>query len=179
MLPSGDLEELVRQTADSALLLLPFRFRDNLIQMTWDGPSEDILKRLPTTILINAACDLDLEAEPEEGRAAEIAGLHDALEDLQTRLRKAEKDAIRTAETTARCRARLATLLEAETGFIDLQVKKALEHEVENAERVAEKSRRRLLKLEAKLEQTEQEAIAAGVSLTADDKDHPAKDAPG
>ncbi len=168
VLPSDDLDGLVRETADSALLLLPFRFRDNLIQMAWEGPSEDILKRLPTTILVNAAREVDLEAQPEEGHAAEIAELRDALEDLQARLRKAEKDAIRTAETTARCQARLSSLLDAQTGFIDLQVKKALEQEVENAERVAEKSRRRLLKLEAKLEQTQQEADEKGLSLADD-----------
>lgn len=163
ILSSGDKDELVRQTADAALLMLPFHFRDNLIQMEWDGPIEELLDRLPTTLLITAAKDLDLEAEPEEGQAAELAGMRDALEDLHGRLEKARKETIKTAEAAARCQERLSEMLNAETGFIDLQAKRALEREVGQAERQAEKSRRRALKLEAKLEQAQQEAGLAGV----------------
>jgi hypothetical protein len=178
VLPNGDLEELARQTEDTALLMLPFRFRDNLIQLDWGGATEDILKRLPTTIMVNAARDLDLEAEPEEGRAAELAGLRDALEDLQRRLAKAEKDATATAEAAARSQAHLSEMLDAETGFIDLQAKNALAREVDDAERVAQKNRRRALKLEAKLKQAQQEAADSGLQLAEDGEDH-AKDGPG
>ncbi len=163
ILSNGDKEELVQQTADAALLLLPFHFRDNLIQLEWDSPIEELLDRLPTTLLITAARDLDLEAEPEEGRAAELAGMRDALEDLHGRLEKARRESLKTAEAAARCQERLSDMLNAETGFIDLQAKRTLEREVGQAERQAEKSRRRALKLEAKLEQAQQEAGLAGV----------------
>ena len=163
ILPKGDREELIQQTADAALLLLPFRFRDNLIQLEWDGPIEELLQRLPTTLMITAARDLDLEAEPEEGRAAELAGIRDALEKLHRGLEKARQDAIKTADTALRCQERLSAMLDAETGSIDLKAKKALDREVERAEQEAEKSRRRALKLEAKLEQAQQEAGLAGV----------------
>ena len=144
-------------------LFLPFQFSDNLIQLDWAGPVENLLEQLPTTVLIAAARELNLDAEPEEGRAAELAGMHDALEKLQQRFRKAEKDAIKTAEAAARCQDRLAEMLNAETGFIDLQAKKSLERDVEHAEREAEKSRRRALKLEAKLEHAQEEAGLAGL----------------
>ncbi len=175
VLPRGDLVELRQETSDTALLLLPFRFRDNLIQLGWDGPTEDILKQLPTTILVNAARDLILDAEPEEGRAAELAGMRDSLEDLQNKLVKAGKDATRAAEAAARCQARLSEMLDAQTGFIDLQAKQALEREVENAGWLADKNRRRVLKLEAKLTLAQQEAEAMGVSSTGD-KEPPAED---
>ncbi len=179
VLARGDLAELAAQTAETALLILPFRFRDNLIELEWQGPTEDLLDKLPTTIMVNAARDLDLEAEPEEGRAAELASLRDALEALQQRLVRAEKDALRTAEAAARSQAQLAAMLAAQTGFIDLAVKKALAQEVEKAERVAEKSRRRALKLEAKLTQARQEAVSAGINLPETEEDKPAEGATG
>jgi hypothetical protein len=113
--------------------------------------------------MIAAARELNLEAEPEEGRAAELASIRDALEDLHARLDKARKDAVKTVEAATRSQERLADMLNAETGSIDLQAKKSLERDIEHAEREAEKSRRRALKLEAKLEQAQKEAGLAGL----------------
>ncbi len=171
ILPHGDRDELVQQTADAALLFLPFRFRDNLIQLNWDGPTEDLLKQLPTTVMVTAARDLDLEAEPEEGRAAELAGMRDALEKLHRRLEKAKGDAVSAAEAVARSQAHLSEMINADKGYIDLQAKKALDREVEDARREAEKSRRRALKLEAKLAQAAQEAGLAGLPPSEDQED--------
>ncbi|MDJ0876395.1 MAG: amino acid permease [Desulfobacterales bacterium] len=168
VLPSGDLEGLVRATADTALLLLPFRFRDNLIALDWEGQTEEILAQLPTTVMVDAARDFDLDAEPEEGRAAEWAEIRDTLTTLKDHLEKARRDAAHAAEAVERSQARLASMLAAQTGFIDLQVKRALEREVEAAVFQAEKNRRRALKLEAKLEQTQQEAEKKGVPLAED-----------
>ena len=120
--------------------------------------------------MIAAARDLNLEAEPEEGRAAELASIHDALELLHQRLDKARKDAVKTVEAAARCQDHLSDMLNAETGFIDLQAKRSLERDIEHAEREAEKSRRRALKLEAKLELAQKEAGLAGL-IPPDDGD--------
>jgi hypothetical protein len=169
ILSQGDLDELLQQTADTTLLFLPFRFRDNLIQLEWEGPAEDLLNQLPTTLMVAAARDLDLEAEPEEGRAAELASMRDALDKLHQRLDQAREDALQTAEAAARSQDRLADMLNAETGFIDLRAKKSLEHDIARAQREAEKSRRRALKLEAKLEQTQKEAGQAGLVAPADE----------
>ena len=173
ILPSGELEELKRATADATLLFLPFRFRDNLITLTWEGSTEDLLQQLPTTILANAARELDLEAEPEEGRVAELAEIRDTLVELQGRLDKTRGDAARASEALDRSHTRLAAMLDAETGFIDLQAKKALEREVETAAFQAEKNRRRALKLEAKLELAQKEAVDSGVHFENDTEDEP------
>jgi DNA uptake protein ComE-like DNA-binding protein len=119
--------------------------------------------------MVAAARDLDLEAEPEEGRAAELASMRDALDKLHQRLDQAREDALQTAEAAARSQDRLADMLNAETGFIDLRAKKSLEHDIARAQREAEKSRRRALKLEAKLEQTQKEAGQAGLVAPADE----------
>jgi amino acid transporter len=166
VLARGDLEALKCEAADAALLFLPFRFRDNLIELDWDGRTEDILEALPTTVMVNAARELDLDAEPEEGRAAELAAIRDSLEALAQRLEKARKDAVRAAEAVTRSQTRLAAMLESDNGFIDLQAKKALDREVENAALQAEKNRRRALKIEAKLELAQKDAEEKGVLLT-------------
>ncbi len=175
ILPSSEFEEFQRATADATLLFLPFRFRDNLIALEWEGPLEEILQQLPTTILTDAARDLDLEAEPEEGRAAELAEIHDTLQQMQGQLKKARQDAARAAEAVDRSQTHLAAMLNADTGVIDLRAKKALEREVETAVFQAEKNRRRALKLEAKLALAQQEAEVMGVPPT-DDKDRPTDD---
>ncbi|MDJ0990083.1 MAG: amino acid permease [Desulfobacterales bacterium] len=172
ILPSGELEELKRATSDTALLFLPFRFRDNLIALEWQGPVDDILQQLPSTVLTDAARDLDLEAEPEEGRAAEEAEIRDTLKTLKDRLEEARRDAARAAEAVERSQARLTAMLEAQTGFIELQVKKALEREVEAAVFQAEKNRRRAFKLEAKLALAQRAAVDAGVSIPEAEEDN-------
>ena len=139
-----------------------------MIALEWQGPVDDILQQLPSTVLTDAARDLDLEAEPEEGRAAEEAEIRDTLKTLKDRLEEARRDAARAAEAVERSQARLTAMLEAQTGFIELQVKKALEREVEAAVFQAEKNRRRALKLEAKLGLAQQEAEERGVSLAED-----------
>jgi amino acid transporter len=176
VLPCGDLEDLKHEAADAALLFLPFRFRDNLIELGWDGRTEDILEALPTAVMVNAARELDLDAEPEEGRAAELAAIRDTLEELEQRLENARKDAVRTAEAVTRSQTSLAAMLDSDTGFIDLQVKKALDREVEIAELQAEKNRRRALKLEAKLELAQKEAASAGLNLPDPKEDNPPED---
>jgi hypothetical protein len=173
ILPCGDMDELVQQTADAALLFLPFRFRDNLIQLDWPGPMEDLLGNLPTTVMVTAARELDLEAAPEEGVAADRASAQDRIEELQSRYKLAEQEAAQAAEAVAQVRHRLLEMIDAETSFIDLQAKKALARQVEAAELAARKTRRRALKLGAKLDQAQQEATNAGLMTSDDKEDNP------
>jgi hypothetical protein len=145
------------------LLLLPFRFQGNLICLPFAGPVNEILSQLPGTMLVAAARDIDLDPEPEEGEAAARAEMLDHIEDLQGRYKRAEKEAALAAESVARVRQQLMEMLNAETGFIDLQAKKALDREVAAAEQQAEKTRRRALKLMAKVVQVQQAAQNAGL----------------
>jgi amino acid transporter len=149
--------------ADTDLLLLPFRFQGNLIRLPFNGPVNETLGKLPGTMLVAAARDIDLDPEPEEGEAAARAELLDRVEDLQGRYKRAEKEAALAAESVARARQQLMEMLSAETGFIDLQAKKALDREVEAAEQEAEKTRRRALKLMAKMVQAQHLAEKAGL----------------
>jgi len=150
--------------SDTDLLLLPFRFQGNLIRLPFDGPVDETLSRLPATMLAAAARDVDLDAAPEEGEAAAHAELLDRLEDLQGLYRRAEKEAAQAAEAVARVRRQLMDMLNAETGFIDLHAKAALDREVAAAEQDAEKTRRRALKLMAKVVHAQRAAEEAGLT---------------
>lgn len=148
---------------DTDLLLLPFHFQGNLIRLPFEGPVDDILGKLPGTMLVAAARDIDLDPEPEEGEAAARAEVLDRIEDLQSQVKRAEKEAALAAESVARMHQQLMEMLNAETGFIDLQAKKVLDREVAEAERTAERTRRRALKLMAKFLQAQEEAEKDGV----------------
>jgi amino acid transporter len=156
--------------SDTDLLLLPFRFQGNLICLPFDGPVNEVLSKLPGTILVAAARDIDLDPEPEEGEAAARAEMLDRIEDLQGQYKRAEKEAALAAESVARVRQQLMEMLNAETGFIDLQAKKALDREVATAEQQAEKTRRRALKLMAKVVQSQQSAQNAGLIPSPDNE---------
>jgi len=155
--------------ANTDLLLLPIRFQANLIRLPFDGPLEETLGKLPGTLLVAAARDIDLDPEPEEGEAAAQAELLDRFEDLQSQYKRAEKEAALAAEAVARVRQQLMAMLDAETGFIDLQAKKALDHEVAAAEQGAEKTRRRALKLMAKVVHAQKAAEEAGLMVHQDE----------
>ena len=155
----------------SDLLLLPFRFQGNLIRLPFDGPVDETLGRLPGTMLVAAARDIDLDPAPEEGEAAARAELLDRLEELQSRYKRAEKEAALAAEAVVRVRQELMEMLGAETGFIDLKAKKELDREVEAAEQGAEKTRRRALKLMAKVAQAQNAAEEAGLMAPRDGED--------
>lgn len=66
----------------------------NLIQLPVKGPAEDLLKRLPPTVMISAAEDIDLDAEPEEGTAAMLAEARDLLKKREQLAEAAENDAV-------------------------------------------------------------------------------------
>ena len=148
---------------DTDLLFLPFRFQDNLIRLPFEGPVADALDKLPGTIMVAAARDIDLDPEPEEGTVGEVAAALDRLTHLRNRLATAEKEAAQAAETAVKAQSELAAMLNKETGAILLKDKNALARAVDEAEQIAEKTRRKALKLGAKLVLLEAEAIDEGL----------------
>jgi hypothetical protein len=77
------------------VVFLPFRLSGNLIETLVPGRVEALLEDLPTTVLVLAAEDIDLGAEPEEGAVAELA---EAMDDLNEKKKKAEAKEKEAAE---------------------------------------------------------------------------------
>jgi len=152
---------------DTDLLLLPFRFQDNLIRLPFEGPVDETLGKLPGTMLVAAARDIDLDPEPEEGVAGERATLLDRLQQMEKRLAEAEKAAARAAEKAVAVQAELVAMLNAKTGAINLAEKNQLSKAVDAADREAETARRKALKMGAKLATLEAEAVRQGALVEA------------
>jgi hypothetical protein len=136
----------------TSLVFLPFRLKGNQPVDPFDRPVEQILTDLPLTALVLAAEDIELEAEPEDGKAAEIAAAADALSDAEKRLRAAEKEAETAAAAAANAREKLQQEIETEAGETPIDGSKidALKSELNVAEKQAEKAARRSAKAQAK-----------------------------
>jgi hypothetical protein len=129
-------------------VFLPFRLQRNEPVDCYGQPLNVALEPLPLSVAVLAAEDIDLDAEPEEGEAAERAGALDAFEDAR-----------RLVELTARDLEQVESKLaeyEAESGVDPAQL---------DARRKAlEQAHRRALKARARLEAAHRLALQAGVS---------------
>ena len=99
IVPDLSPETVVGQSAKSSLVFLPFRIVQFKL-IADDGYSlQRLLPKLPISALVKAAEDIDLDAEPEDGLAGELADAMDALSDVERRLARSDKetDGARTA----------------------------------------------------------------------------------
>lgn len=107
VLPPPWPENLVELNRGSSLLLAPFKLRGTRIEGPFEGRLPTRSPRLPITALVLADTDIDLAAEPDEGKAAEISEALDALQKAGERLDQARKnydrllDAAEQAQTAA------------------------------------------------------------------------------
>jgi hypothetical protein len=90
--PRLDAFKLTEYSKDADLTFLPLRITRDQLLGPFDAPLEQVLERLPLAALVLAAQDIPLDAEPEEGVAAELAQAKDELA-------QAEKAALATQET--------------------------------------------------------------------------------
>jgi amino acid transporter len=132
----------------SSLVFLPFRLKGNRPVDPFGQPVEEILANLPLTALVLAAEDVELEAEPEEGTAAEFATAADALSDAAKRAKEAEKDAKVAAAALTAAKEQLQQHTKANAG--DTATIAALEANIKTAEMKATKMARRSAKATAK-----------------------------
>ncbi len=147
---SRDAAGIIAASAESTLVFLPFRFHGNLIELPEKCPPEGLLEKLPATVMISAAEDIDLGAEPEEGVAAESAEIRDQLHKrirLAEAAEKAAEEAIKTADTAE------TRLQEAISGFHsdpdEAQIN-TLTAERDKTRETAEKARRKAARARAK-----------------------------
>ena len=132
----------------SSLVFLPFRLKGNRPVDPFDQPVEQLLGDLPLTALVLAAEDVELEAEPEEGKAAEIATAADALSEAEKRAKEAKKDAKAAAAALANAKEKLRQHIQ--TNAADADTTAALETSIKTAEKQAAKMARRSAKAAAK-----------------------------
>jgi amino acid transporter len=150
---------LAERSAESDLVFLPFRFRRDEIISLAGSPAVELLRWLTSTVLIQAAEDIDLDAEPESGEAAERAEARDALEEAKRRADKAAKDAQAAAEKVESTLAKLTDLMASarDTGAVS-----EAERALQQARQKSEKATRRAAKASARRELAEKQAAELG-----------------
>jgi hypothetical protein len=136
-----------RYSLDASLVFLPFRLQRNEPVDCYGQPLNVALEPLPLSVAVLAAEDIDLDAEPEEGEAAERARALDVL-----------NDARRLAELTA------GDLEQMEADLAAAEVDSTLDQdELAQRQNDLEQARRRALKARARVETAHQLAVHAGV----------------
>ncbi len=159
------LSELCRE---SGLLFLPFRLAGNDILGPFGPEIASLLEKLPVTCLVLAGTDLDLTAEPDEGKAAQVAEALDALQKAEERLRQAEKKQGKTSKEAERIKA-------------DAPQREALSpEEADEENRLAEEETReafrRVAKEQAKVEEGRRWLQQLGVKPQSQGKEEEPKD---
>jgi amino acid transporter len=155
-----DSAAVAEHSADAALVFFPFRLRGDQLLDPFGGPVEELLSRLPIAALVLAAEDIDLDAEPDEGKAGEVAAALDAFADREKRALQVEKEAAEAAEEAERRLREIRAV--AAAGGSDEEISKIEVAALEARER-ATTAARRAAKAMAKLEEAARELEALGV----------------
>jgi hypothetical protein len=159
---NANVDIIVDYSADAALVFLPLRLHGDQPLDPFGSPLSPLLFRLPIVALALAAEDIDLDAEPEEGTAAEIASAHDALQDAEKKVRMAETGAVEASEAAEKAKDKLQATLAAEATTIDEDTLSQLIKELRKAERHSVEASRRYVKAKTKAEAAAREAEAIG-----------------
>ena len=165
-----DADTLAEYSADASIAFLPFRVSDHRVLDPFGNPMEDTLFLLPVTALVMAADDVDLDAEPEEGKAGVMAETLDALEDARKKMLVAAKEAAEAAEAAEKAREK-AEDIAANPENVDEETKARAEKSAEEAGKQAAKLTRKAAKAAAKAEIAAQEAEASGAIQENSDED--------
>ncbi len=159
---NSDADTVIETSRDASLVLLPFRLRDLTSISAFGSSPEDLFSQLPLTALVLAAETIELDAEPEEGEAAERANALDALSDAENRAEKAQKEAEKAAVSAQALTDKInkiqssTTMQEDESSLVDLMT------EIREVEKELEIKKRRLSREKTKAENAAREAEAIG-----------------
>lgn len=155
--PSRDKDGLASLSAESDLVFLPFRLRFNAMELPVDGEADDLLKALPVVVMVSAAEDIDLGAEPEEGIAAEMARAKDQQEKWMKRAKAAQDSAEQSLKDAASADARLKKEMSKPVDERDEDRIRQWTQERDAAAAKAETERRKAAKARSRVRDTQKE----------------------
>jgi len=166
---NANTSNVIAYSNDASLVFLPFRLKGNQPADPFDNPVDQIIGKLPVTALVLAAEDIELEAEPEEGIAGEVAAALDARVDAEKKAIEAEKDAAEAEKSVSSVRKKLQQAKEkALESKGDESAIAEFEAELREAEKQAEKATRRSAKARAKADEAARTVAALGVQAEKD-----------
>ena len=143
---------IARNSGDAAMVLMPFRIGGGEIAGAYQTDIDDLAGRGMMVALVLAAEDIDLDADPEEGKHGEVAAALDALTDAGSRVDQVEKEAEAARKKAEEAETRLSQAMEAARPGIDREEMAKIEAAVETAReavREAHKVERKVAKAKA------------------------------
>lgn len=153
----ADQQGVIERSAQSDMVFLPFRFKNDQIISLFDRPAFELLRWMTATALIQAAEDIDLDAAPESGEAAERAEMRDALLVARQKAQKAEKEADEALSRAEQAQIKLAALQATPDSDSSDQLHQAIKV-AEQSQMEAEQLARRAAKSRAKADTLHREA---------------------
>lgn len=93
IVPTRDIKTVVAYSGDAALVFFPFRLKDYTPLDPFGNSLDLLFSQLETAVSVLAAIDVDLDAEPDEGGAADLAAAKDAFYGALGKTEKAEQEA--------------------------------------------------------------------------------------
>jgi len=81
----ADSQSIVRHSSSASIVFFQFGIREGRIVDPFGNDVSDILPDLPMVVMSMAAQDVDLDAQPDEGAAAQTAALLDRVSDARRR----------------------------------------------------------------------------------------------
>jgi len=159
---NADSESIVAQSSNASIVFLQFGIREGRIVDAFGNDLSEILPRLPMVVMSMAAQDVDLDAQPDEGSAAQSAAILDKVSDAQRRADRAHHQA---ADATDAARRAVSALADAASEGVDQQTIEKLRDELEEAQEEAQKAARRAVVTSGRREAAERAAREAGLDL--------------
>ena len=157
-----DADAIAEYSADAALAFIPFRIKSNQIVDPFGNPMENTLFLLPVTAMVLAAEDIKLDAEPEKGKAGEMAEVLDTLEDARKTARTTTREAEKATKAAEKAKAK-AENMRKNPDDVDSDNLAVAEKKAEEAENQAAKMTRKAAKAAAKADTAAREAESSGV----------------
>jgi amino acid transporter len=146
---------VAEHSAGAGFVFLPFRLRGNQLVDQSGRALGDLLSQLPVVAAVLAAEDIDLDAEPEEGSAAEVAEALDALTNAKRIAEEKEKAAVEAAEKADE---KLRDMRDAMGSGADAEAIAEMAADAKKAREQATEAARRAAKAAAKAEDAAREA---------------------
>jgi hypothetical protein len=152
-------------SSDAALVLFPFRLQGDTPLDPNGNPLDELFSGLHSAACVLAAEDIDLDAEPEEGKAGETAEALDDLADAEIQVKELEKAAVKAAAAANEAKDNLHAMMQnADETQVDGSQIAEVKKLVKEAEKQAQKASRRAAKAKAKATAAAQEVEALGVT---------------
>jgi hypothetical protein len=167
VIETPDADTIAEYSEESALVFLPCRIRADKVVDPFGGPLESLLFLLPLVAVVLAVEDIELDAEPEEGKAADIATSLDAVQEARKTADKAAKEALEAHEIAEKAKTKTKDLAPG----TDEEIKTNLEKESQEAQYDAALAADTAKEAEAKARLAAEEAEANGI-LTPDEEEN-------